>query len=94
MDNYYVLPLEVNSDYIWCVMENKTEQLQELNQIMVKQLKNRYSDPTQNKRFVIGIDKAKMKLYDVEQSAQIDIVDSGQVPQTNSSKDKFKSLKV
>jgi len=71
-----------------------TEQLQELNQIMVKQLKNRYSDPTQNKRFVIGIDKAKMKLYDVEQSAQIDIVDSGQVPQTNSSKDKFKSLKV
>jgi hypothetical protein len=71
-----------------------TEQLQELNQIMVKQLKNRYSDPTQNKRFVIGIDKAKMKLYDVEQSAQIDIVDSGQVPQTNSSKDKFKGLKV
>jgi len=71
-----------------------TEQLQELNQIMVKQLKNRYSDPTQNKRFVIGIDKAKMKLYDVEQSAQIDIVDSGQVPQTSSSKDKFKSLKV
>jgi hypothetical protein len=72
-----------------------TEQLQELNQIMVKQLKNRYSDPTQNKRFVIGIDKAKMKLYDVEQSAQIDIVDSGQVPQTNNSpRDKFKGLKV
>jgi hypothetical protein len=62
---------------------------------MVKQLKNRYSDPTQNKRFVIGIDKAKMKLYDVEQSAQIDIVDSGQVPQTNNSqRDKFKGLKV
>jgi replicative DNA helicase len=72
-----------------------TEQLQELNQIMVKQLKNRYSDPTQNKRFVIGIDKAKMKLYDVEQSAQIDIVDSGKVPQTNNSpRDKFKGLKV
>jgi replicative DNA helicase len=71
-----------------------TEQLQELNQIMVKQLKNRYADPSTNKRFVVGIDRAKMKLYDVEQSAQIDIVDSGQVPQTNNPKDKFKSLKV
>lgn len=71
-----------------------TEQLQELNQIMVKQLKNRYSDPSTNKRFVLGIDRAKMKLYDVEQSAQIDIVDSGQVPQSNNPKDKFKSLKV
>lgn len=77
-----------------------TEQLQELNQIMVKQLKNRYSDPSQNKRFVIGIDRAKMKLYDVEQSAQIDIVDSGQtsgVPQIQqkpSNTNKFKSLKV
>lgn len=71
-----------------------TEQLQELNQIMVKQLKNRYADPSTNKRFVLGIDRAKMKLYDVEQSAQMDIVDSGQVPQTNNPKDKFKSLKV
>ncbi len=71
-----------------------TEQLQELNQIMVKQLKNRYSDPAQNKRFVIGIDRAKMKLYDVEQSAQMDIVDSGQMPQTNNLKDRFKKLKV
>ncbi len=71
-----------------------TEQLQELNQIMVKQLKNRYADPSTNKRFVIGIDRAKMKLYDVEQSAQIDIVDSGQAPQTNNNRDKFKSLKV
>ena len=73
-----------------------TEQLQELNQIMVKQLKNRYADPSANKRFVIGIDRAKMKLYDVEQSAQIDIVDSGQAPQINNynSKDKFKKLRV
>jgi hypothetical protein len=45
---------------------------------MIKQLKNRYNDPTINKRFIVGIDRAKMKLYDVEQVAQGDIVDSGQ----------------
>jgi len=55
-----------------------TEELEELGQIMVKQLKNRYNDPTVNKRFVIGIDRSKMRLYDCEQSAQNDIVDSGQ----------------
>ena len=44
---------------------------------MVKQLKNRYNDPTINKRFVVGIDRAKMRLFDCEQSAQEDIVDSG-----------------
>jgi hypothetical protein len=54
-----------------------TEELEELNQIMVKQLKNRYNDPTMNKRFVIGIDRAKMKLYNLEDSAQSNIVDSG-----------------
>ena len=58
-----------------------TEELEDLNQIMVKQLKNRYNDPTTNKRFVIGVDRAKMKLYDVEQTAQTDILDSGQVDQ-------------
>jgi len=46
---------------------------------MVKQLKNRYGDPNHFKRFVVGIDRAKMRLYDAEQSAQIDIIDSGQV---------------
>lgn len=55
-----------------------TEELVELNQMMVKQLKNRYSNPDTNKRFVIGVDKAKMKLYDVEQTAQNHIHDSGQ----------------
>ena len=55
-----------------------TEELEQLGQIMVKQLKNRYNDPTMNKRFVVGIDRAKMRLYDVEQSAQKDILDSGQ----------------
>ena len=52
-----------------------TEELEGLNQIMVKQLKNRYNDPTMNKRFVVGIDRAKMRLYDCEQAAQEDIVD-------------------
>lgn len=55
-----------------------SEELYELNQIMIKQLKNRYRDLNLNKRFVIGVDRAKMKLYDVEDSAQEDIVDSGQ----------------
>ena len=53
-----------------------TEDLQQLNQLMVKQLKNRYGDPSINKRFVIGIDRAKMKLYDVENSAQ-QLTDAG-----------------
>ena len=55
-----------------------TEELEGLNQIMVKQLKNRYNDPTISKRFVVGIDRAKMRLYDCEQKAQEDIIDSGQ----------------
>jgi replicative DNA helicase len=54
-----------------------TEELEGLGQILVKQLKNRYNDPTIHKRFVIGIDRAKMRLYDCEQSAQQDILDSG-----------------
>jgi archaellum biogenesis ATPase FlaH len=54
-----------------------TEELDQLNQIMVKQLKNRYNDPTINKRFVVGIDRAKMKLFDLEQSAQKGLSDSG-----------------
>ena len=74
-----------------------TEELEELGQIMVKQLKNRYNDPTVNKRFVVGIDRAKMRLYDCEQSAQDDILDSGQeeeytYEETKKSKDKFSAL--
>lgn len=52
-----------------------TEELDELGQIMVKQLKNRFGDPNINKRFVIGVDRAKMRLYNVEQSAQEEILD-------------------
>ena len=67
-----------------------TEELEGLNQIMVKQLKNRYNDPTINKRFVIGIDRAKMRLYDCEQKAQNDIVDSGQDEEYNEKESKLK----
>jgi len=54
-----------------------TDDLENLGQILVKQLKNRYNDPTIHKRFVVGIDRAKMRLYDCEQSAQADILDNG-----------------
>jgi len=67
-----------------------TEELEALNQIMVKQLKNRYNDPTIFKRFVIGIDRAKMRLYDVEQKAQEDILDSGQEEEYNPEEKKTK----
>ena len=60
-----------------------TEDLEGLGQIMVKQLKNRYNDPTIHKRFVVGIDRAKMRLYDCEQSAQDDIIDSGKEEEYN-----------
>ena len=60
-----------------------TEELEGLGQIMVKQLKNRYNDPTYNRRFVIGVDRTKMRLYDCEQSAQDDLLDSGQETEYN-----------
>jgi len=68
-----------------------TEELEELGQIMVKQLKNRYNDPTINKRFIVGIDRAKMRLYDCEQSAQKDILDNGQDADYNEPENKFKN---
>ena len=67
-----------------------TEELEQLGQIMVKQLKNRYNDPTTNKRFVVGIDRSKMRLYDVEQSAQSDILDSGKDEEYNDEEKKPK----
>ncbi len=72
-----------------------TEDLEGLNQIMVKQLKNRYNDPTMNKRFVVGIDRAKMRLYDCEQAAQDDIIDNGQEEEYNGEerKSKFQGFK-
>jgi replicative DNA helicase len=72
--------LPATADFMFALIQ--TEELEGLNQIMVKQLKNRYNDPTKNKKFIIGVDRSKMKLYDVEQQAQEDLVDSGQDQQT------------
>lgn len=70
-----------------------TEELEDLSQILVKQLKNRYNDPSTNRKFVLGIDRSKMKLYDVEEHAQTAIVDSGQlgteIRDNKEKKDKF-----
>ena len=72
--------LPATADLMFAIIS--TEQMETLGQVMVKQLKNRYNDPTVNKKFVIGIDRAKMKLYDVEQSAQDELVDNGQEDDT------------
>lgn len=65
--------LPATADFMFALIS--TEELQDLSQIMVKQLKNRYTDPAANRRFVIGVDREKMRLYDVEQSAQADIME-------------------
>jgi len=88
--------LPATADFMFALISS--EQLEQLGQIMVKQLKNRYNDPALNKKFVIGIDRSKMKLYDVEDSAQ-NIVDSGQVQnvitnKNDDKKNKFKEFKV
>jgi replicative DNA helicase len=67
--------LPATADFMFALIS--TEELEQLNQLMVKQLKNRYNDPSFHKRFMIGVDRAKMRLYDVESSAQIDVADSG-----------------
>tara|TARA_B100002019_G_scaffold286988_1_gene298274 strand:+ start:83 stop:1435 length:1353 start_codon:yes stop_codon:yes gene_type:complete len=65
--------LPATADFMFALIT--TEEMEALDQIMVKQLKNRYNDPTMHKRFVIGVDRSKMRLYDVEQTAQEDILD-------------------
>lgn len=92
--------LPATADFMFALVSN--EELEALNQIMVKQLKNRYSDPNSYKRFVVGIDRSRMKLYDVEDGAQRGISDSGQPdepvkPFGNRGKDfnnKFNGIKV
>jgi replicative DNA helicase len=64
--------LPATADFMFALIS--TDELHALNQMMVKQLKNRYSDPSMNKRFVVGVDRSRMKLYDVEQSAQDDVL--------------------
>ena len=68
--------LPATADFMCAIISN--EQLEQLNQIMVKQQKNRYNDPSYYKKFILGVDRAKMRLYDVEQGGQDDLLDSGQ----------------
>jgi replicative DNA helicase len=67
--------LPATADLMFALISS--EELEELGQIMVKQLKNRYNDPTMYKRFTLGVDRAKMRLYDVEQSGQDGLADAG-----------------
>jgi archaellum biogenesis ATPase FlaH len=89
--------LPATADFMFALMSN--EELESLGQMKVKQLKNRYNDPTMNKSFIVGVDRSKMRLYDVENSAQ-NIVDSNQTkevekyPTPEHSYDKFSDFKI
>jgi len=82
--------LPATADFMFALMSN--EELESLGQMKVKQLKNRYNDPSINRAFIVGVDRAKMRLYDVEQNAQ-NIVDSGQVKKEDAY-DKFSDFKI
>lgn len=93
--------LPATADLMFALISS--EELEQMGQLMVKQLKNRYNDPTMFKRFTIGVDRAKMKLYDVEQSAQDGLADAGITDkplntfgdrERTSKKDKFSAFKV
>ena len=72
--------LPATADFMFAIIS--TEKMEQLGQILVKQLKNRYNDPTINRKFVVGIDRAKMRLFDVSQAAQDELVDTGQEDDT------------
>ena len=79
--------LPATADFMFALISN--EELESMEQILVKQLKNRYNDPTVHRKFVVGIDRAKMRLYDVEQSAQDDVLDSEPEFKYNDEQPKF-----
>ena len=76
--------LPATADFMFALISS--EDLEQKNQILIKQLKNRYNDPTVNRKFIVGVDRSKMRLYDVEQKAQEDLVDTGQEEQFKSKK--------
>tara|TARA_A100001011_G_scaffold205583_1_gene213728 strand:+ start:5297 stop:6682 length:1386 start_codon:yes stop_codon:yes gene_type:complete len=84
--------LPATADFMFALMS--TEELEELDQVMIKQLKNRYNDPTYNRRFVLGIDRAKMRLYDCEQSAQDELIDTGPVMDNSETGTRMQSEKM
>jgi replicative DNA helicase len=83
--------LPATADFMFALMSN--EELEQLGQMKVKQLKNRYNDPSVNRAFIIGVDRSKMRLYDVQQSSQ-NIVDSGQVEEKEDAYNKFSDFKL
>ena len=84
--------LPATADFMFALMSN--EELEQLGQMKVKQLKNRYNDPSINRSFIVGVDRAKMKLYDVENTAQ-NIVDRGKDPEIKEDPyDKFSDFKI
>src|SRR5210317_1571603 len=85
--------LPATADFMFALMSN--EELEQLGQMKVKQLKNRYNDPAMNRSFIVGVDRAKMKLYDVENTAQ-NIVDRGKDPEikVEDPYDKFSDFKI
>jgi replicative DNA helicase len=84
--------LPATADFMFALVSN--EELSNLGQIMVKQLKNRYNDPTMHKRFVIGVDRSKMKLYDVEQEQQSLVDDEIPVFDKSSVGDRLKGIRI
>jgi hypothetical protein len=84
--------LPATADFMFALIS--TEELEQLNQLMVKQLKNRYNDPTLFKRFMIGVDRKKMRLFNLEQSAQTHIVDSGSKPEVEDNLQDFSFSKM
>ena len=86
--------LPATADFMFALISS--EDLEQKNQILIKQLKNRYNDPTVNRKFIVGVDRSKMRLYDVEQKAQEDLVDTGQEDQFKSKKPlgEFSDFKV
>ena len=83
--------LPATADFMFALMSN--EELEALGQMKVKQLKNRYNDPSVNRAFIIGVDRAKMRLYDVQQSSQ-NIVDANQVEPKEDAYNKFSDFKL
>ena len=84
--------LPATADLMFAIISS--EKLEEQNQLAVKQLKNRYNDPSINKRFLIGVDRAKMRLYDCEQNAQEEVIDSGQQMIRRVSEKKFEGINM
>src|SRR6056300_1554989 len=83
--------LPATADFMFALMSN--EELEKLGQMKVKQLKNRYNDPSVNRAFIIGVDRSKMRLYDVQQSSQ-NIVDANQVEPKEDAYNKFSDFKL